>query len=207
MGVQRGCDSKCRAKISVMRFFTYTEQLQYYYSCQIKCKIETAQIKNSHETCSGKFVDCSRYGGYDPTDPCHETCLRPKDDFEHEDDDSNDSDENTENDTLKSEVTTSTKSIIHKGKWIEVECRNQPIDCYKPGIYIPLEFPPEVNVKRYHKMHNRAPNGAYWKFDCNWIQKMIYENCWEGDDGKGNECTIWDRILFKKCIDTSAIAN
>jgi len=33
------------------------------------------------KTCSGKFVDCSKYGGYDPTDPCHQTCIEPRNGF------------------------------------------------------------------------------------------------------------------------------
>lgn len=53
-----------------MRFFNEVEKMQYYYSCQIKCKIETQHESESHLTCSGKFVDCTNYGGYDPADPC-----------------------------------------------------------------------------------------------------------------------------------------
>lgn len=53
-----------------------------------------------------------------------------------------------------------------------------------------------------YKNDTRAPNGAYWKFDCTWVQKFLYENCWEGyNDDEGTECTIWDQFLFKKCID------
>lgn len=107
-----------------------------------------------------------------------------------------------------SEINSATHWIIKNGKKIYVECRFQnPVKCFKEGSLIPIEFPPEVNVETYHKTHNRAPNGAYWKFDCNWVQKMIYQNCWEGDDGNGTDCTFWDRVLFKKCYDLGSITN
>ena len=35
---------------------------------------------------------------------------------------------------------------------------------------------------------------------------MIYANCWEGDDGKGNSCNFFQRYFFKdKCYDELAI--
>lgn len=39
------CDNKCRAKSSVMRFNTSSEKLIYYYSCGLKCKIDTENAK------------------------------------------------------------------------------------------------------------------------------------------------------------------
>jgi len=68
--IESSCDNKCRVKMSVMRFISSKEQLIYGYSCVIKCKVEAWQLKYGKTTCSGKFVDCSMYGGYDPTDPC-----------------------------------------------------------------------------------------------------------------------------------------
>lgn len=64
--------------MSDMRFISTAEQMMYYYSCQIKCKLETGKddTEGLKTTCSGVFVDCTGYGGYDPVDPCNQTCIQ-----------------------------------------------------------------------------------------------------------------------------------
>ena len=60
----------------------------------------------------------------------------------------------------------------------------------------------------YVPQGRKAPNGAYWKFDCSWIQKFTLSNCWQGDDGRGKTCTIWDTIFSPdKCLDTGDLAR
>lgn len=192
-----------------MRFHGGNELRQWYYSCQIKCRIETSKNREAHETCSGKFVDCSRYGGYDPTDPCHQTCNSPRTDDNYDRDDGT---EDNQEDSKDMDVHKSgLKRGIHKltvgGKKLTVKCEGTPIKCHTIGSKKELDIPDQEGVAdgAVHMSHARAPNGAYWKFDCNWIQRLIFENCWEGDDGEGNECTIWDKLLFKKCYDTAAL--
>ena len=136
-------------------------------------------MRKDHITCSGKYVDCSKYGGYDPTDPCHQTCVEPREDVEDfEKERSDEDDEVTEEDTRRSEINADTDHIIYHGKKIRVECRplnSGRIDCFEPGSWIGINWPEEkVTAKKKHKNHSRAPNGAYWKFDCNWVQKLIY---------------------------------
>lgn len=64
-----------------MRFLSSSERLTYYFSCEIKCKIDSKlnqrmdHSATDYDNCSGDFVDCSKLGGYDPTDPCRQTCL------------------------------------------------------------------------------------------------------------------------------------
>ena len=63
-------------------------------------------------------------------------------------------------------------------------------------------------MKDTYLHQKRAKNGKYWKFDCTWVQKMIYQNCWEGDDWDGKECTIWDRIFnLKECTYASKLVQ
>ena len=65
--------------MSTMRFVNTDAQTMYYAACHDKCKY-TAQkkIKKDDETslCSGNYVDCSDNGGFDPTDPCNQTCIQ-----------------------------------------------------------------------------------------------------------------------------------
>jgi len=147
-------------------------------------------LREAKTTCTGTFVDCSMYGGYDPVDPCKQTCINPRGGFP---------DKFTDADTTYDEVDVNTKSLVYHGRVIDVDCKFDGVEdqkiCYdKSGARLNLRG--KITVKDKYKSHARAPNGAYWKFDCNFIQKFTYQNCWEGDDGKGNECTIWDRILF-----------
>ena len=109
-------------------------------------------------------------------------------------------------DTPYGEITTATTDIIYHCMHIEVNCLSNGVvlECHDKGG-MNLEIRRKITVEDKYKPHGgRAPNGQYWKFDCTFIQKFIYENCWEGDDGSGTECTIWDRVFFKKCYDTSA---
>ena len=60
----------------------------------------------------------------------------------------------------------------------------------------------KVTADMTYSHGSRAPNGKYWKFDCTWIQKSIYSNCWEGDTASGRACSFIDRyIFFEKCYD------
>ena len=57
---------------------TNESKLLYYYSCGLKCKIDAKKLKFSNAKCTGEFVDCSKYGGYDPIDPCKQNCIFKK---------------------------------------------------------------------------------------------------------------------------------
>jgi len=110
---QHSCDNKCRVSMSTMRFYSAREEQLYYYSCVIKCKVDAERLLGSHAHCSGKFVDCSMYGGYDPTDPCRQTCIVPRnEDMKHGEVDNGVS----MADTPHSEVNAATKSIIYHGR-------------------------------------------------------------------------------------------
>lgn len=65
-------------------------------------------------------------------------------------------------------------------------------------------MPTRKTIHQY-QIPAKAPNGMFWKFDCTWIQKLTYQNCWEGDRGDGHGCTIWDKLLNNKCYDVGAI--
>jgi len=60
--------------MSALRFLSSAERMQYFFSCEIKCKIDN-RIHNGAtdkaKSCPGKYKDCTNYGGYDPADPCH----------------------------------------------------------------------------------------------------------------------------------------
>lgn len=64
----------------------------------------------AHIKCSGDFVDCSENGGYDPRDPCNQTCVQKK-----EEKGQKKVDEATDADTTQAEVSVRTKTIIFDG--------------------------------------------------------------------------------------------
>lgn len=99
--------------MSTMRFINEPAQTKYFAACQDKCKY-TVQIKNEDGTtlCTGKYVNCSENGGYDPTDPCNQTCIQKKEDVLKE----------TPRDTIRSELTLETTSIIKFGEKLAVKC-------------------------------------------------------------------------------------
>ena len=43
--------------------------------CQDKCKLESENDSNQKVMCTGEYVDCDGFGGYDPRDPCNQTCI------------------------------------------------------------------------------------------------------------------------------------
>lgn len=63
-------------------------------------------------TCRGKYVDCTKFGGYDPRDPCRETCVNNVRKIAL--------DREYEGDTRYSEVTSGTTSLIYHGRRINV---------------------------------------------------------------------------------------
>ena len=172
--IENSCDNKCRVKMSVMRFISSKEQLIYAYSCVIKCKVETRQLLGAKATCSGKFVDCTMFGGYDPIDPCRQTCIIPRIDEEvHGGELDNGI---TAADTPYTDITTLTKQLVYHGRLIDVNCQyNQlnKVECVDVTGKV-LQLIDKITVEDKFKTHSRAPNGAYWKFDCNWIQKLTY---------------------------------
>jgi hypothetical protein len=65
--------------MSSLRFLSSAEKMQYYYSCEIKCKLDnrlvTEKVKHDRP-CTGEWKDCTNFGGYDPSDPCKQTCIQ-----------------------------------------------------------------------------------------------------------------------------------
>jgi len=58
-----------------MRFKDTKESEKYYLMCQDKCKLESENDSNQKVMCTGEYVDCDGFGGYDPRDPCNQTCI------------------------------------------------------------------------------------------------------------------------------------
>ena len=53
-------------------------------------------------------------------------------------------------------------------------------------------------------MTSKAPNGAYWKFDCNILQRFTMQNCFEGDDIHGKHCNIYEKFFTDtKCYNNA----
>ena len=47
--------------------------------CQDKCRLESQNENNENVMCTGQYVDCDGFGGYDPRDPCKQTCIQKRD--------------------------------------------------------------------------------------------------------------------------------
>ena len=123
-------------------------------------------------------------------------------------------DENTDSkqyhdDTTKEEVThEGTNHIIHHNQKEDVNCKlkNGSLEFFDIKTGTKVEMEDKVHHDDIYMPKSRSPSGKYWKFDCTIFQKMIFDNCWEGDNGKGDSCTFWDRYVFHtKCYDLSAI--
>ena len=112
-------------------------------------------------------------------------------------------------DTVREEVTKVGKTtIIHNGENINVDCQieDKKTVCRDASTAEVIQMKDQLNPNSMFMPRSKAPNGKYWKLDCTWIQKMIYANCWEGDDGKGKACNFWERYIFRmKCYDEMAI--
>lgn len=64
--------------MSTMRFKSADDQNLWYTACQMKCDMEVQKNEQKEDVfCDGKFVDCDGFGGYDPRDPCRQTCVTP----------------------------------------------------------------------------------------------------------------------------------
>jgi len=51
-----------------------------------------------------------------------------------------------------------------------VKCEGTPVKCHPIGSTEELEIPTKDDTtQKVHMSHARAPNGSYWKFDCNII--------------------------------------
>lgn len=96
--------------------------------------------------------------------------MTPKDE---KDDDQNP--DESDDDTLSKDLSSGIHWIKVKGKSVLVKCDGSPVVCRRFGTKKEVVVPDKATTKsKVHKSHARAPNGAYWKFDCNFIQKMIY---------------------------------
>jgi len=56
--------------VSTMRFQSDLDKEKYMSACELKCSIDSKRGMMKSQYCTGNYVDCSRNGGYDPTDPC-----------------------------------------------------------------------------------------------------------------------------------------
>lgn len=146
----------------------------WFASCQLKCKVDTKNASRRETLCTANYVDCSLNGGYDPRDPCKQKCVTPLGGRKTA----------TAGDTLPSEVTTSTTSIIHKGEKIEVDCtmkdtiQNKGLKCYdKEGYMIKFNEDPNAKDKLLYK--KALPEGEEWVYDCNFLENLLYDNCFE----------------------------
>ena len=197
------CSAKCTARESTMRFASKTDQLKYKYACRLKCSAEAARAKAANKVCtSDQFVDCSSYGGYDPVDPCKQTCIQPRPGGRE-----STAGRSYAADTTRDQVDATTTTIISHGEEIAVMCSYGPtgqVLCVDASTGKKIEMNEKASVKDlYSATGGRSPSGRYWKFDCTIFQKFLLDNCWEGDDGQGHDCTLWDRVFSpSKCFDT-----
>lgn len=109
-----GCTEKCRADMSTMRFVDSTAQKSWYSACSSTCKAQTEKATLEPGLCTGLYVNCSDRGGYDPTDLCKTTCNWKNSNGQQY--------MKTAADTVKSEVSAATKSVIKYGERVEVYC-------------------------------------------------------------------------------------
>lgn len=133
-----GCQEKCKAIMSTMRFVSADAQKQWYGACSGKCKVDSEKKEKEPIMCTAQYVDCSEQGGYDPTDPCKQTCnwkmiakqgttqlMR------------------TARDTLKDEVNEKTEFVVKYGERVEVSCKKHwggTVQCFdSAGKLVALE--------------------------------------------------------------------
>jgi len=57
-----------------MKFTTEKDKVAFYEMCNSQC----TDLTNPNP-CSDKFVDCTKFGGYDPADKCKQTCVIKED--------------------------------------------------------------------------------------------------------------------------------
>jgi hypothetical protein len=77
-----------------MKFKVKEDQFAYYKSCNEKCLAssgtktgtkpgtkpgDSTKPGTKPQMCSKVYVDCSKFGGYDPKDKCKQTCLKKED--------------------------------------------------------------------------------------------------------------------------------
>jgi hypothetical protein len=63
------CKDNCKSNAKRIAGSDLTKEKTLYYECAGKCEGVTS-------VCNKRYVDCSRYGGYDPNDKCRQTCLK-----------------------------------------------------------------------------------------------------------------------------------
>jgi hypothetical protein len=108
------------------------------------------------------------HGGYDPRDPCKQKCVTPIGGRK----------EATNGDTLRDEVTDATKFVIHKGEKIAVKCTTSgdKAKCKdSDGNEIAFNDDPNAKDKAFFK--KTLPEGEEWVYDCNFIERLLYDNC------------------------------
>jgi hypothetical protein len=153
--------------MSAMRFASEADGTRWLTSCQIKCKVDSGSSQKDNVFCTGNFVDCSGYGGFDPTDPCKQTCV------------SGGPTSRTPRDTARTEVNPGTRSIISKGQKIAVTCR--PVDgameCFD-GDNKKVKMPEKVDLSTVWKP-GQPPAGQEWDYECSFFEKLYRDNCWD----------------------------
>ena len=60
-----------------MSFVSMEQEYGYMSDCRQSCMYPPQE-----NTCPTTYVDCSDFGGYDPNDPCKQTCLQTEDKYE-----------------------------------------------------------------------------------------------------------------------------
>lgn len=70
------CNEKCKATLVQGDFASYRLYSSALNACYGVC--------NGTTKCAKMYVDCSARGGYDPQDPCRQTCLKEKGDNDEE---------------------------------------------------------------------------------------------------------------------------
>lgn len=99
----------------------------------------------------------------------------------------------TARDTLSTEVTDKTTSVIKFGERVQVDCKEHwggAVQCFdkeNPGQMIQLDEKPVTEAwspenSRVEKIARpapgTAPGGKDWKLGCNILEKLLMDNCW-----------------------------
>jgi hypothetical protein len=112
-------------------------------------------------------------GGYDPRDPCKQKCVTPLGGRKNA----------TSADTLQSELTVDTTSVIYRGEKVAVNCNElkaeDTIICTRQddGKRIDFNADPNAIQKSFYKP-NSPPDGEEWIYVCNFLEQILYNNCW-----------------------------
>lgn len=108
-------------------------------------------------------------------------------------------------DTTRDFININTNFVVKNGQRIPCKCDYDDfnnIQCKDMKGKL-LTFAEHQEMENTY-MTSRAPNGQYWKFDCNILQRFTLQNCFEGDDIHGKHCNIYEKLFTDtKCYNNA----